>query len=772
MTQSILRFILIVCTLISTQQLFSQYDLKIGQWKSHLPFNEGIYVTQSEDRVFYNAKFGILSMDKEDKSVEFLSTVDGLSNVGPGVIKYNNLSDILVVSYSNSIIDLIKSDEIITITDIQRFTNISGDKRIYDIFTETDSTMLLATGYGFSRLNLNSADIVATTFTGVKLTNVHVWDGHVYISSEEGIYFAKNDGTVNLDDFGEWELLDGEEGFPDAYSTNALGSFNGKLYLDIDNTLHSWDGVVLDSIHNENEIPIRFMSSEGKRLMVGYYCVADNCNNSRILYMESDESFQLSGTCIDRPLYAVEDQYGWVWYADLYRKFRYIENPFSGACNRIEFNTPFTENSNKITIHDNEVWVASGGIFENHIYKFRNDGVFSFIDGTWGRINKDTDSELTELYDFYDVAIHPENGKVYFSSFLDGLVEYDRENYTFYDENNSTLTYAFGDIGRTRVSGLAFDEDNNLWMANHSASKPITVLKNDGSWKSFSAPSGASGRFIDVVVDQNGYKWFITGENGMVVFDEGDIDIDGDEQSRFINIGNSALENNRVKSIAVDLEGDVWVGTAEGAYVFECGSGAFDANCQGARRIVQFDGFNAYLLETEDVRTIAVDGANRKWFGTTNGVFVQSPNGEEQIATFNTINSPLFDNTIIDIAINGENGEVFMGTDKGIISLRAEAIEGGRTNKVNEVFAYPNPIRPDYDGPIAIKGLARDADVKITDVSGQMVYEGKALGGQAIWDGKDYNGQKAASGIYLVFATSTQNIEAPDAVVTKILFLN
>jgi len=197
----------------------------------------------------------------------------------------------------------------------------------------------------------------------------------------------------------------------------------------------------------------------------------------------------------------------------------------------------------------------------------------------------------------------------------------------------------------------------------------------------------------------------------------------------------------------------------------------FDPSCTGRRRIVNVDGFNGYLLETENVNTIAIDGANRKWFGTTNGVFVQSPDGLTQVAQFTNTNSPLFDNSITDIAVNPKDGEVWIGTQKGIISLRGEATEGGRVNSLAP-YAYPNPVRPDYDGPIAIYGLARDANVKITDVAGNLVYEGTSLGGQAVWNGRDYLGRRAASGVYLVFATSSESFDSPDAIITKVVILN
>jgi hypothetical protein len=168
---------------------------------------------------------------------------------------------------------------------------------------------------------------------------------------------------------------------------------------------------------------------------------------------------------------------------------------------------------------------------------------------------------------------------------------------------------------------------------------------------------------------------------------------------------------------------------------------------------------------------IAVDGANRKWFGTTSGLFVTSADGREEIAKFNTDNSPLSSNNITALAIR-PNGEVFIGTDKGLMSYRSDATEGGTFNKPeDQILAFPNPVRPDYQGPIAVKGFARDANIKITDANGSIVFETKALGGQAIWDGKDFNGRRVSTGVYFVLATNTRNLDAPEAVVAKILVM-
>jgi hypothetical protein len=168
------------------------------------------------------------------------------------------------------------------------------------------------------------------------------------------------------------------------------------------------------------------------------------------------------------------------------------------------------------------------------------------------------------------------------------------------------------------------------------------------------------------------------------------------------------------------------------------------------------------------VKAIAIDGDNRKWFGTERaGVFLLSEDGTKQIEHFTEENSPLFSNNITSLAYNGKTGEIFIGTAKGLISYKSTATEGGETN--TEVYAYPNPVRPGYNGPIAIKGLVRDAIVKITDIYGNVVYETRAEGGQAIWNGANFDGRRANTGVYMVFISTD---DGQDEMVTKILFVN
>jgi hypothetical protein len=284
-----------------------------------------------------------------------------------------------------------------------------------------------------------------------------------------------------------------------------------------------------------------------------------------------------------------------------------------------------------------------------------------------------------------------------------------------------------------------------------------------------SAVTGAT--IYQVAIDNNGYKWFVIGQGdgGIIVFDEGKlIDSEADDRIMILKTGNSNLPSNRVNCIEKDLNGQMWVGTDKGIAVFQCSDNVFAEKCKAYLPIVQVDGIADNLLRLENVQCIAIDGANRKWFGTSNGVFVQSASGRTNITNFNKDNSPLADNNIIDIAVSDETGEVFIATEKGLQSLKGDALLGKAVH--SNVLAYPNPVRPEYDGPIAIKGLARNANVKITDANGLLVLDTEALGGQLVWDGRDYSNRKVAPGVYLVFSTGS-DIENIDTAVAKILIM-
>ena len=771
---SILFCLLFFGNLIAQTDTTTFPELRIGEWRQHLPWQRSSYVTQSADKIYYSTEWAVVEIDKADRSPRFITKVEGMSDVGIKLLRYNKEADALFIAYTNGNLDIYhpSNGSVVNMPFIFKNVNLTGDKQVKSVFFE-GKFAYLACGFGVLKLNLERAEATFTTFTGVPVKAVAIFNGYLYAGTEEGVFrILANDN--NPEDFSRWEMLGAAQGFPAGASYNALNVWQNSLYLGIDATLARYDGNTLENIttHPEGR-PLIYLSAEGEGLLIGW----KEGFNGKVEYLEpSGQRYEVNSACeATSPIYAIEDGKKKFWFADDNEQFRYYDLN-QNKCDRFTFNSPLYQHSAEISIARGKVYVATPGSLPDLSPLFRDWGIYIFEDGAWKRFSVQSNPELGDScgVSHWRVRPHPTEDRFYVGSFTGGLIEATQPGSPTkcFTQYNSILQNA-GASGqnRTAIGGMDFDADGNLWISNYDAISPIAVLKADGSLRNFSgAPVN---NLLNVTVDQNGYKWFVTAfSNGVLVYDSGaDLDSPADDRYRLINSTNSALPTNTVYSIAVDLDGDVWIGTQEGVVSFECGSNVFDNNCTGRRRIVTVDDFNAYLLETEEVRAIAIDGANRKWFGTNNGVFVQSPDGIDQVAQYTNTNSPLFDNAITDIAIDQKSGEAWIGTEKGIISLRIEATEGGALNS-SSPYAYPNPVRPDYDGPIAIYGLARDANVKITDIAGNLVYEGKALGGQAVWNGKDYLGRRVASGVYMIMATSSQNFDSPDAIITKVVVLN
>lgn len=755
--------------------------LKIGEWRQHLPWQRAVYVTQSESKVYYGTEWAVVELDKAERTPKFITKVEGLSDVGINLLRYNPAANVLIVSYTNSNLDLYypADGSVLNLPFIQKNPNVIGDKQLYDVFFD-GKTAYLACGFGMLKFDLEAAEAEYTVFTDMVVNSVALYGGYLWLGTQEGLFRLRADDE-NPADFGRWQAIGAAEGFPAGEPVHALNVWNNQLYLGIGRTLLRYDGGTPAEIVTSANRQVKYLSSDGAGLMIGWY----NPNNfgiGSVEYLEdSGNRSEIHWPCqAEFPLYGIETGNQLFWFADQNDGFRAYDRNL-GQCDNFSFNSPYRHITTEIAIGNDRVYLATPGAKSNlePLYEFRS-GVYIFENNEWSRFYGETNPEIKPFdcdKDMWRVIEHPtETDKFYVGSFVGGLTEASAsgDDAQCYNKSNSILRDA-GAAGanRTAIGGMAFDQDDNLWISNYSASAPIAVKKADGAWTNFSAAPATP--VLQVAVDQSGYKWFVLAFNaGIMVYDSGaDIDNPSDDRYKIFTTANSVLPTNTINCITVDLDGDVWVGTQQGVVSFECGGNVFSSDnpCVGRRRIVNVDGFNGYLLETEDVRTIAVDGANRKWFGTSNGIFVQSPDGLTQEARYTNTNSPLFDNAITDIAINQKNGEVWIGTEKGVLSVRTEATAGGRVNK-RTAYAYPNPVQPDYDGPIAIYGLARDANIKITDVAGNQVYEGQALGGQAVWDGRDYLGRRVTSGVYLIFATSEATFEEPDAIITKVIILN
>lgn len=755
----------------------AQAPLKIGQWQSHYAYQLGTFVAQSPTHFFYGNNQGALKIDKESREIERLSTVNGLSESGMGIIKYDPFNELLIATYFNGNIDFIHEDGGLDNLPFIATSIFLGDKSINDIHIETDTTAYLSMGFGLKILNIRDQEFGDETRAGLPFNQVAILNNHLYAATQEGIYRITLDGSKNIQDFNSWTHLAGTGGFPADYATNNITRYKDKLYFDINDTIFRFDENSLTSIYSSQTLTPTYMTTEGPHLLIGMSCFNESTNrtcNGLALFFDEEglvKTINSNSGCINRPTYGVEDAQGRVFFADNWDGYRLTELG-ENTCNTFTVNSPFNFRAGQLVVSDEELWVAPEVVIPE--LAFNDRGFYSYIEGTWTNYNVSNYSSLNGIKAIYRIAVSPDKKEVFFGTrWTDGLLKLNRETdeITVFSNDEAKLKPS-ADPARSRVTGLIYDEQNILWIGNHTeAAKGLIALKPDGEFTDnfLSLPSR---NIRQILIDNEGYLWIASDNLGVFVYDyAGTIDDPNDDRIRTINTNNSVLPDNTAVCLAQDLDGGVWVGTRNGAVVFECQGDPLNSDCRGSHPRVVVNDIPALLLDETIVNTIAVDAANRKWFGTRSGVFVQSPDGSERLATFDKDNSPIFDNIINDIAINQNTGLVYIATGKGIISLKTDAA-GINQNHNSNITVFPNPVRPDYDGPIAIKGFARDSNIKITDISGRLVFETTALGGQAIWDGKDYKGRKANSGVYLVYATRTSNRDVPTAVVTKILLMN
>ena len=759
--------------LFFTQILAAQ--TQIYSWKSHFPLDYGKSVAQSPSHIFYATDGQILSINKSDNSYSTISSVNGLSHTGISFIEYIPVPfEALVVVYDNALIDLVFEKEIFTLRQIQNFRNFTGDKKINSLRFDGKSNLLVSANYGISKINLTSLNFEFSTFTGVEINDFIFFNNHYYLATNEGVYFTPENNNFP-ENFNSWGLLDPSFGFPQDYSTNTLAVFQDNLYLNIDNSIYRWDEKNLDFFHSiPGQNPI-YITHSNQALIAGY--------DQDIYYFKvpSMLPLKLPDNCSPSPIMALETMVeGEIWFADGFRNFKKLSNYLSNNCDELNFNAPYSANNFSLAISNGNLWIASGGVTPTFSYRFLDHGLFRFSNGFWDYFNRWNipafkGNQDDALLDFVAVAARPSDGKIFAGSFFEGLVEFDGTQFKVFNEMNSSLNNAIGDINRTRVSGLAFDKDNNLWISNHLAAKPISVYKKDGTWKNF-APSCNVSEIHQLVVDDSGNKWAVSNSSsvGLIIFNEGATDALTDDRCRTLNNSNTELPSNLVNCIVKDLNNEIWVGTSSGIVIFDCGNNPFESTCRGSRRIFEQNGVASLLLSSEDVVSLAVDGANRKWAGTRNGVFLLSADGRQQIFHFNTENSPLPSNFINAITVDPESGIVYFGTQKGLVSFKSDAISSSSLHK-KELTIFPNPVLSNQENFITIDGLANNSTVKITDIEGRLVTELKSNGGRALWNGLDFSGKKVQSGVYLVFGSNSNNFfgtQKPDGVMGKIYFIH
>jgi len=770
---------LLITFLIGLQTIvcFAQ-DIPIGSWRDHLPYSDAISVTEGNGIVYCATNSALFTYNKSDFTIERLNLITGLSDIGLSKIKYNDYNKTVIVTYTNGNIDIINSDKNITNLSFVKNSNILGTKTINHIFIE-EKFAYLSTGFGIVVLDTEKLEIVDTYFFGPLgnslFTNAVTTDNlNIYAATNEGVYFA-NKNSTNLADYNIWSLLPelGTETYGD------IVHFSNKLFVIFDspgwkqdsllyNNAGSWQALFPEGTNIES------LSISADKLIL---TKDDGINIFDSALVLSANIFTVNDWFYIAPKETCVDNDGTIWYAENEHGLIKSKNNYNNEI--IVPNGPSSETTFDMDFVDGDLWKVSGGYNNSNfgaLYNSKNL-INYLINDKWENVGKNiNDANGNIAYDAVNVVINPSNkNQVYVGTWNNGLFELNNGTITnIYNAQNSSLDSTFTS---TKIGSMAFDKDNILWVL--SSSKQLNSFAQN-QWHTFAIPN-TGGAPTSLAIDDNKTKWIgMQNKNSIVAYnDNGTLDDLSDDQtavltanlSNFnsdINAYNPNIPGAALYSLALDLDGEIWVGTDEGIAVFYNPSNVFSENIEAEQIYIQQDGQTQILLETEIINVIKVDGANRKWIGTqSSGAYLMSEDGTEQVEHFTKDNSPLFSNNIFDIELNPKTGEVFFATEKGLISYKGTATAAD--TDFNNVFVYPNPVKPDFNGTIAIRGLVKDTDLRITDISGNIVFQTKSLGGQAVWDGKDFNGNKVQTGVYMVFNGSPQGeLKA----VAKILFIH
>lgn len=732
----------------------SAQEVALGQWRTHLPYNNALSVASSDDEIFCATTGGLFKIDANTGEINKLSTIDGLAGTNTKIVAYDEQTKQFLIGYQNSNLDLIKSNKIYHLPEI--FDKIGLGNKSINAITFNNGNAYLSCGFGIVVYDLTKREVKDTYYLGngnLEIFGVSIVEDAIFANTVDGIYEASLSNPL-LADASAWKKHETPKNYPGGIC-QSLTAFNGNLYGLFANGIYrykdnSWQ---ITPIFSTN---VTKLKTSGNLLLaiapfrvIGYNRQENNVEN--LSDLNAFDNLNDVNIRADNSFYLADGSRGLLT-KNLNQNFKSLMP-----------NGPNTIHVSELKYADRKLILAPGAISTIYAPAYYNDGFSAFTKGEWQSYSDKNNVAFTGIRDVVTSAIDENTKTTYLGSYVNGVLGFDAlGGLNTFDQNNSSLQLTIGDPTNIRVNGLAFDSKNNLWVTQYGVNKPLSVKNTDGNWTAFDFTADLPDPVTMVtglLVDGEDNKWLKLRDGGLLIFDG--------SKTRKIGFANNngALPGSDVKALTLDKEGAVWIGTDAGVAVAYHPSDLFMGANVEIPNLVE-NGFLKPLLTDQNINCIAIDGGNRKWMGTNNGVWLFNPDGTKQISYFNKDNSPLLANEVLSIAIDENTGEVFFGTTNGIISYKGDATEP--VVKMDKIIIYPNPVRPGFTGNIGIKGLSENANVKITDINGVLVYETTANGGQATWNGKNFSNEMASSGVYLVLIV---NKDGTDTAVGKILIV-
>lgn len=750
------RKFLYVLLLIVAQSNFAQSKLS---WQGYFSYNEIKDLSASSTKVYAASENALFSKEAASNLIKTTTTVEGLSGQTISATYYSEIFKKKIIGYENGLLIVInEADEsLIKVVDIINKQLPANLKKI-NHFMEHNGLLYVSCDFGIVQFNLKTLQFGDTYFIGdngaeISVKQTAFFNGFIYAATSNGIRRANTTG--NLIDYNQWFVVN-------SGNWSGIETLDSELIaIDASGYIHRYNSTVfigfLQLPQSSND-----MRAVNNNLFVTTPNTVYVYNNQMILSRQISNvqvlDDKLSFTCaiaVGEFIYIGTKENG-LFSSSLSTQSGFENSTPSG---------PYRNNIFSIDVSPNQTWAVYGDydLFYNP-YGLDSYGVSKLSSSTWLNIPY---SSVLEAKSITRIIVNPHNeNEVYASSFFSGLlkIENDAPSFLYNDKNSGleTITTEGPNYFDVRINGTAFDKSGNLWVTNSRIKNGLKVLKTNGQWQTFPISTvledPEATNYSNIAIDKNGTKWISTSSNGVIGFNESS---NAFKKMTFgVDAGNLPIAD--VRSVAVDTKNQLWIGTTKGLRVLSnVGNFQSESQLKASPIIILEDNLAQELLYEQFITSIAVDGANNKWIGTADsGVFMVSPNGQETKYHFTVNNSPLPSNGVNDIKINSATGEVFIATNKGMISFKGIATEANEN--LNNVYVYPNPVRPEFSGTVKVAGLLDKANIKITDIEGNLVYETISEGGTIEWDTSAFGKYKVATGVYMIF------ISAQDGGETKV----
>ena len=745
-----------------------------NRWTIYAAYHDASKCVSVGSKIYVLSDGGLYSYDYEDMDVVTYDKSGVLSDNGIFDISYCSEEKTLVIVYNNCNIDLLYDDgSVYNMTDFKNKT--AGDKTINDIYVN-GKNMYMSTNYGLLIVDIVERIFSRTYTLDYGINSVAVDGNFIYAATDNGVY--KGNTADNLQDKSKWSVI----------TKNAIDEFidfNGKLYSLTSSGVFSIDKSTF-AMTNISKFSAKYWSICNDMLLLS--------DASSLYSVGTDGKMTLlDGKGIRTADYA-GNTYWCACGTDGLKGMSLKDGKFTENVSSVIPDSPMRNYSYFLRMTPENRLLVAGGSFNYNGQSFPGT-LMKYENQSWTCFDEETPIATVgkSLYvNVTDIAQDPNDSEHHFAgSASDGIFEFkDYKMVNHYDYRNSPLQSILPSSSRPNayvwITGLEYDKDGNLWMLNNQTDTIVRILKNDGKWAALYYSEIKDIPTLDqVLFDNRGWAWIncrrttnnpVNYAGVFCVDTKGTLENTADDSRKFItrfsNQDGVAYSPDLFNCIAEDLDGNIWFGTDKGPFVTYSPEDVFDNGFYFTQvKIPRNDGTNLadYLLSDVNITCITIDGGNRKWMGTSgNGVYLLSSDGIEMIEHFTTENSPLISDNIESIAIDGSTGEVFFGTDAGLVSYLGTATDPAGSLSDDNIKVYPNPVRPEYTGRISITGLMRDTDVKIVSASGYLVNSGTSVGGEYTWDGKNKGGKRVASGVYYVLAADA---EGNSGAVAKILVI-